>query len=235
MPREFHNELPKTAAELMAELSKDPQYVARMKAMREERANAVEQRLRNAKPIVTDLVSAGFTVESVSDLFHLKMDYQKAIPILLAWLPRLNDIAVKQDVIRALTVLWAKPTAAVPLIEEFRRAVGPSNESLRWAIANALSVVADDSVYGDVAQLAINPTNGKPREMLTLALGNMENPQAVPVLTELLKDDQVIGHAVMALGALKAKSSRAEIQKHANHTKPWIRKEVAAALAQIDD
>jgi len=68
----------------------------------------------------------------------------------------------------------------------------------QWAIGNALWIVADDSVFEDIAALAADPKHGKAREMVVVALGNMQNPEAVEVLRRLLRDDQVAGHAVMA-------------------------------------
>jgi hypothetical protein len=231
MKRDRSGDPPKTAAELMAELERDPEYVARIKAQQEQRSRAMEQSLRDARPILLDLASAGFHVDTVADLFNRKMNYERAIPILLSWLPRISDPAVKEDVIRALTVRWAKGVAALPLVQEFRRA---SSEAMRWAIANALSVVADDTVFDDIVQLVRDIRNGKSREMLTLALGNMTNPQAVSVLTDLLNDEQVVGHAIMALGMLKAKDARPSIEKLARHPKKWIRKEVQRTLTQMD-
>jgi hypothetical protein len=179
MKRDRSNDPPKTAAELMAELASDPEYVARIKSQREQRLQAVEQSLRSAKPLMLDLASAGFHVDSVADLFNRKIQYEKAIPILLSWLTRITDPAVKETVIRALTVPWARPTAAPLLIQEFRRAADSSSEGLRWAIANALSVVADDSVFSDVVELVRDCRSGKAREMLALALGNMKNGSPV--------------------------------------------------------
>ncbi len=194
---------------------------------------AVERSKCNAKAVIADLTANGFGVESVADLFNLKMKYEAAIPLLLSWLPRIEDSAVKGDVIRALAVSWAKPVAAAPLIKEFRQAASSSNTGLLWTIANTLSVVADDSVFADIVQLVRDRRNGKAREMLALALGNMNSPRAIEILTDLLADDQIVGHVIMALGALKAKSARSLIEKLSHHPKKWIRKEVQIALALI--
>jgi HEAT repeat protein len=61
----------------------------------------------------------------------------------------------------------------------------------------------------------------------------MRKPEAVGVLIQLLADDDVAGHAVMALGTLKAKEARSAIEKLASHPKKWIRNEVQKALAQF--
>ena len=103
-------------------------------------------------PLLTDLAQAGFDLEWVSDLYSKKLNYKDAIPVLLQWLPRIENLDVKEDIVRALSVPWAKHTAAPKLlVEEFRKPV--INPGLKWAIGNALSVVADDDVLNDIVGL----------------------------------------------------------------------------------
>jgi len=233
MKRNRSGDPPKTAAELVAELSNNPEYVADRERKSVERRQALNHSLSNGAGLLAELVSAGFHVETVADLFNRKMDYKLAIPILLSWLPKISDSNLKEDVVRALTVSWAKPSAAYPLVQELRQAVDSRSEQLKWTIANALSVVADDSVFDDIVQLVQDNRYGKSREMLALALGNMANPQAVKILSALLPDEQIVGHVVMALGTLGADDARSAIEQLASHSKPWIRKEVQSALAKI--
>jgi hypothetical protein len=205
-----------------------------MTAEQERRSRAVEQFTWHSKPILLDLESVGFHVDNLADLVNQKMNDEKAIPVLLSWIPRITYPSLKECVIRALTDPCARPVAALPLIQEFRRVAESSDDGIGWTIANALAVVADDSVFDDVVQLVRDGRYGRSREMLALALGNMKNPQAVTVLTDLLNDEQVVGHAVMALGKLKARDARSSVGKLASHPKAWIRKEVRKALRRMD-
>ena len=117
-------------------------------------------------------------VEQVSDLYRKPIDYRAAIPTLIKWLPLVDDRAVKMELVDALSIKWAKPAAARPLIEEFREA--PSEDiNFKWAIANALSVVADVSVFDDIVELVRDKRHGRAREMLAVALANMKDPRAV--------------------------------------------------------
>jgi HEAT repeat protein len=141
---------------------------------------------------------------------------------------------VKEDVVRTLSIPWAAPAAVPALIAEFRRADDPQGDGLRWAIANALAVTADDAVFDQLAALATDKQYGKAREMLVLALGNCRDPRAVDVLLTQLGDDQVVGHAVMALGKLKSKVARSRIQELLNYPTKWVRAEAKKALAGID-
>jgi HEAT repeat protein len=223
----------KTAAELMAELERDPDYIALMQEKKRLHQEAVEEYARAAEPLLRDLTSAGFPVESLGDLRRSGKAYGGAVPVLLNWLPRISDRGLKEDVIRTLSVPWAKPNAAPYLIEEFKKLNAPEDSAVRWAIANALEVVADDDVYGDIVVLATEKKYGKAREMLVVALGNMRNPGAVAVLLELLDDDEVVGHAVMALANLKAREAHKRIEQLLTHPKAWVRRESKKALAKL--
>ncbi|TME54493.1 MAG: HEAT repeat domain-containing protein [Chloroflexi bacterium] len=190
-------------------------------------------RIDMPQPIVEDLRAQGYPVDTVADLLNKRMRYPDAIPTLLRWLPRIKDPAVKEDIVRALSVPWARPAAALPLIHEFREASDDSEFGLRWTIANALAVVADDSVFEEVASLLRNKEYGRAREMLALALGNMKTPRAVDVLIESLQDPELAGHAVKALGKLKAKKAESAIRPFTSHEKAWVRAEAKKALASI--
>lgn len=134
---------------------------------------------------------------------------------------------------RTLSVPWARSIAGQALIEEFRRADDPEGTGIRWAIANALEVVADDDVLEDVIQLVQDPGHGKAREMLTQALANMTNPRAITVLRSLLKDEEVVGHAVMALGKLNVPEVLSDLEALTKHPKEWVRREAGGAVAKI--
>lgn len=53
------------------------------------------------------------------------------------------------------------------------------------------------------------------------------------MLVELLDDDEVVCHAVVALGKLDAQAAKPAIERLLDHPKPWVRKEAEHALAKI--
>src|SRR6201999_4173702 len=100
----------------------------------------------------------------------------------------------------------------------------------KWAIGNALSVVADEAVFDDVAELVRDQRHGRARQMLAVALGNMSKASAaVDVVLELLNGDEVVWRAIIALGKLKPASAREAIEVFLKHPMPWVRKEAARA------
>jgi len=228
--RDRSNDPPKSAAELMAELQNDPSYVARMKQQERERGSNVENYSRIAEPVLKELATAGYRVSTISELVQTKTEYRSAVPILLRWLPRISDQQVKNDIVRTLSVPWARPAAAPVLIDEFQKV---DDAQLKWSIANGLAVVADDTVFEDILRLAQDPGTGKARQMLVLALGNMEDPRAINVLMGLLDDEPVVGHAIMALGKLKAAAAQERLKDLTGHPTEWVRMEAGKALRSI--
>lgn len=205
-----------------------------MRELERQRNEHIESYRRAAKPLIEELAAHGLRVDTVGELRHRGMDYAKAVPSLIRWLPQISDGAVKEDIVRSLSVPWAKPMAAAPLIEEFTRANDPTGDGIRWAIANGLAVVADESVLEELAGLVRDRRNGKAREMLALALANIDNSRSIELLMALLDDEQTVGHAIMALGKLKAVSARGRLESLTRHPTKWVRDEARKALVRIE-
>ena len=223
-----------SAWEIVNKLREDPAYMAK-NAEREKRRDALAQEFaRQSKQIVSDLAAVGFIYSSIDDLRRSGVRYEKAVPVLVKWLPLVTNQALKESIVRALSVPWARPVAALPLIGEFKGTKGLSSDSLKWAIGNALSIVADDGVFHEIAELVTDKQHGKAREMLAVALGNMKNPQAVDLAILLLNDETVVGHALTALAKLKSERARPYIEAMADHPKPWVRKEAKRALVKLE-
>lgn len=75
---------------------------------------------------------------------------------------------------------------------------------------------------------------GAATRMIVLGLAKLKGTRVVDVLLSLLTDDEVAGHAVIALGSLRVKRARSRIEPLLKHPKPWIRKEAKRALTKID-
>jgi len=185
--------------------------------------------------ILHDLALVGHRFESLADLRHSGSRYENAVPVLLAWLPRVKDPKMKAEIVRALSVPWAK-AAVRPLIDEFRNidpTADPTGTGLRWTVGNALSVIADDAVFDDLADLARDRRYGLARQMVVVSLGRSKREDAVNVLLELLDDDDVDGQAVKALGKLKPKSARTALEGKLDDKRAWVRREARKALAKL--
>jgi HEAT repeat protein len=200
----------------------------------EIRQKRIEENNKVSKPIIVELSGIGFDVESISDLYNNHLFYISAIPLLLRWLPIIENHDVKEEIIRALSVPWAKGTNAQNLlVDEFRKS--SLDPLYQWAVGNGLSIIADQDILNDIIEMIQNKSYGKSREMLVLALGNIESPEAEQLLLELLNDEDLVGYSVMALGMLKSKKAYPMIEKLTSHPKPWIRKEAKKAAKRIEN
>jgi hypothetical protein len=207
----------------------DLSFVLREKQEQQRVARARYQSA--AEPLLREPAIAGYELETVGELEREWTNYKSAVPILLRWLPMAKYDALREDIVRTLTVRLARPEAAAPLVDAYRT---ESNEHVKWAIGNALSVVADDGIFDDIVDLVTARQHGRAREMLCFALGNMKNPRAHDVLMGLLDDDEVAGHAIRPLGKLKVLKARSKIETFTSHPKAWIRREAKRALEKID-
>lgn len=185
---------------------------------------------------MTELAAAGVATRSLTELRQSGKRYRGAVPVLLRWLERASDPKVKEELVRALSVPWAKPMATGPLIEQFQlvdQSVDPSGLGLRWTIGNALDVVFDDGSFDALAGLAQDRRYGKARQMVVLGLGKSKRPEAADVLLGLLDDPDVDGHAVKALGKLRSPAAREALEIKLDDRRAWVRDEARKALAKL--
>jgi HEAT repeat protein len=197
---------------------------------REQRVNKANEA---AAGLIEELESQGFLVSHVADLFNQKLAYRNAIPTLIRWLPLISNRDAKEDVVRALSVRWARPSAAGPLIAEFEQTSTKDELGLRWAIANALAVVAGEAQFETIARWASDPDYGRARQMLVIALGHIADPRSYELLVDLLADPVVRGHAIIALGALRDPRALAVLDGYLRDDVPWIRRAAAKAMRQL--
>lgn len=194
------------------------------------------QSYRDNGDLLAHLAAVGHPAGSLADLRHSGARYEKAIPVLLEWLPQVADVKAKGEIVRALSVPWARPIATRPLIDEFRHldaSADPTGTGLRWTIGNALEVLFLDAEFDAFADLSRKERYGKARQMVVLGLGKSRRPEAASVLFALLDDPDVDGHAVKALGKLKVPESRLLLEKKLADDRAWVRKEARKALGKL--
>ncbi len=187
----------------------------------------------NEEPILRRLREVGYDVHSLAGLRHSGERYRDAIPILIAALSELSDEKTLTEVVRALTVPWARPAATGPLIELFREVEDHSGLGLRWVIGNALDVVWSDDYFDDLVNVARDREFGRAREMVVLGFARSKRSEAGGVLLELLDDLDVNGHAVKALRTLKIPSARPGLEGMLDDKRVWVRNEAHRALAAL--
>jgi len=208
-------------------------------------------------PLLNELWELGYELDTLDDLRHQKKPWKTALPVLLRWLPRINDPSVKNSIVRCLSVPWVGNKATPQLVDDFKkfapllpkptnpwvgkhltelpedqRKLGPFF-GLAWAIGNALSIVDVKGFEQQIIELCTNPTYGKAREMVVLGLGRIRTPEAEEAAVELLDDDQVRLHAIIAVGQMKSRRALFQLEKLLADSSPSIRKEARKAITKI--
>lgn len=164
-----------TAEALMTLLESDPEWV-RQRDEREARHAAEVAKLRaeqepEAAPLRREIASeAGLSIRSVWDLVNMNARYPKAVPVLLRHLAIARHPVLREGIARALTAQEAEGVASGPILRELKR---ESDGNVRWAMANALTIVAVPADADESAALIRDPAYEDVRERLTQALGNI--------------------------------------------------------------
>ena len=177
----------------------------------------VEEQLRfqrEAQPLLDALEAAGLgTVDfgQFGALSHTTFDFERAAPIIVDWLPRIDDPDVKETMVRSLAGQpAARGEGARRLLAEFNRPEYESHVGLRWAIGSTLATLAGPSDADAIIEILRESRHGIARQMLCDALVRTRDHRRADVLLDLIDDDDVAGHAISALRRISDRDRVAE-------------------------
>ncbi len=198
---------PQTAAELIAELSRDPNFVANKRRRDEEEMQILATLKEEEKPLLSDLESVGVSVGTVWDLVNTRKPYPIAISILTRHLSLPYNLRIKEGIARALTVAYGGSDTLRALMEEFKRQNDNSEVSLKWVLGNAIAACATSADADMLIDLVIDRSNGKARAMIISALPNAvkDRKRLHDILRDLAHDQDVGVFAERAMRAVKRK------------------------------
>ncbi|MGH3391006.1 MAG: HEAT repeat domain-containing protein [Actinomadura sp.] len=200
----------------------------------------------SAAGVLADVAAAGFPgLEEVGELRRRGQDYKAAVPVLLEWLPRVRYLLLAEDIVRTLSVGFAKKLALPEFLRLFRRppevadpirpeTSEPAEEHLRWVIGNGLGIFAGPAVADDLIELALDRGYGQARTEIVRALPKTKDERVPQVLLGLLDDPAVSAFAVEALGKLKFTEAREPIARLLGHSDKNVRDQAEKALKRID-
>lgn len=247
---------PKVTSAFMEEtvnwlMEKDPAYAEFVKNVREIQ-----------RPILKDLASVGYEIRSLAQLRHLGRDWKSAVPVLLKWLPLIEHSGIKEEIITCLSVPWTGDRATNYLIQAFKKyaPIDPQHAdpedrsresavqfinrlatkkmqdpsaSLAWTIGNALSLVEVRGFEKQIIRLCRTWEYGIARQMMVMTLHRLRDPEAEEAALDLLSDEDVKVHAIIALGKMKSKRALFQLEKLLTDKKAFIRKEARKAITKI--
>jgi hypothetical protein len=165
-----------TAAEFNARAAADPEF-QRKRAERKARHAALWAEMEPEHAAIRrDLAAVGLKVSSIDEVINMSAPYPKAIPVLVQHLATARHPVLRDALARALTVREAEGIASGPILRELKREPNPGSET-RWAMANALTIVAVPADADEIAALVEDPNFEDVRERLTQALKNLRRPR----------------------------------------------------------
>jgi hypothetical protein len=198
----------KTAAELMAELSADPSFVARQREQEQARLNKEAEFHRAERPLIDALTRVGVRVQSVWDLVNTTNSYPKAVPVLLEHLQRPYPERVREGIARALAVPDAIKEWET-LRRLFEREADATTTGVKWALGCILAAAASDDVIDDVIGLLQDRSHGGNRIALISALARSADPRARRALMEAGADPELSTEVQRVLKLSRRKSAPA--------------------------
>lgn len=193
---------PKTAAELLAELESDPNWIDE-RAARDAAFEAETARLRAAEqPVLAALRQVGVNVPEVWSLLEGDRRYPEAIPILLEHLARPYPPAIREGLARALGTPDARPIWHAIAA----RYVAETDEQVKDALATAVAATVTDMTLDDLLRLIADPQHGSSRVLLLTAKLPV---RALPALELLVDDSDLRLELLRIVKRLRSRSRRA--------------------------
>lgn len=165
-----------TAAELMAQLNASEEFQSQHRARQKAREEFEAKLSAEERPLISDLCSVGFCVDSVWDLVNWEESYPGALPVLQRHLKHRYHPRIREGIARALTVPEARGMLGGDLVRELERSRGAEEKEFRWTLANALTVAADPSCRADIQRLLAEERFRDLSHLLREALDTASSP-----------------------------------------------------------
>jgi HEAT repeat protein len=181
--------------------------------------------------MIKEINSAGFELEDFNHLPSLKPKHKFLIPILLRYLGKFERLNTNEMIVRALGVKGFYD-ATSRLIDEYHKS---DNRFYKWAIGNSLSIILDQKYEDEYIEIIKNKANASSRQMVVITLGKLKSIKAIEFFIQLLDDDDIDGHIIMALKYYKNKELIKYIEPFLNHNKSWIRQEAKKSIKKLSE
>ncbi|MCO5948302.1 hypothetical protein [Mucilaginibacter flavidus] len=138
-----------------------------------------EELKREIKDLSKELKEAEVKYTDPWDLVNASEPYPDAINILITHLSKQYHYRNKQGIVRALTVKEARGKANATLIAEYNKVPkDKENDSLRWAIGNAIWFIITPNDIESILPIVEDKKNGMSRHRFVLALGKIKSKKS---------------------------------------------------------
>ena len=104
----------------------------------------------------------------------------------------------------------------------------------RWFISDCLYHIRSMHYMDDYLKNVSDNKYGKNRQMIILLLGLLKDDRAIPILLNLLDDEDVTLHTIMALGNYKKEVFRCIFEKYAKSDNCVLRQNAIKAIKKLE-
>ena len=206
-----------------------------------ERAKKEEERYREEHPdsliplFEDELKRAGFEFEiSNQALGFMPKNKKTILPLAIKYyqLAREQNKANEQN--HFLSFFHHKGLEEVVpiLIEDYYSE--KTQDLTRWFISDCIYQIRSKKFVKEYLDIVANRTFGRNRQMIVLLLGKLKEESAIPILIDLLEDEEVRLHAICALGDFKREEFRCHFERFQNSTQPGWRKYAKEAIKKLN-
>lgn len=202
----------------------------------------VADNMRALAPIMDDLRGAGVMIEQFQHLYTSGWDGQryvdkatfaKAVPILLKWIRLVSNRDIKCALCEALSNSWVRPPQFELLVKEYCEYAGDSY--VQWFIAQDVCRVAKPRHYQTIRELVTSPRHGSSRGMLVRVLPKLRNADAVDLAISALREPELAGFAIEALGRLKDSRACPHIRPFLRDERAFVRRAAKKSLRRLGE
>lgn len=177
-----------TAKELIEKLKNDEKYISIVEEKERKIKKEIDLLDNEYKEFAQDCKNVGYILTTAWDLIDIKEPYPRLIPVLLKYLEEENHSPkFREGIARAMAVSDSSPYF-FKILKLYHQS-GNDSGNVKWAIACALSVAAQNQEQYDVIEKMIKDKSlGTYRNALLYTVRNMEDIQKKR-LSEFIKHD----------------------------------------------
>lgn len=182
-----------------------------------------------------ELRKAGFEFEISNQILSLMPGNKKIIlPIVIKYyqLAKKHNKIDEQNHFLSFFQFKGFKEVIPMLIEDYYS--DETQDLTRWFISDCIYQIRAKSFFKEYLDIVSNRNYGRNRQMIVLLLGKLKEESAIPILIDLLEDEEVCLHAICALSEYKREAFRSYFERFENSTHPGWRKYAKAALKKLN-
>ena len=182
-----------------------------------------------------ELRELGFVFEISNQILNFMPKHKSIIlPIAIKYYQKAKDLKKDNEQEYFLDFfLFRGFNEVVPmLLEDFCST--ETKDLTRWFIGDCLYKIRSKTYISNYLEIISNPKYGSNRQLLILLVGEWKIEEAIPILIDLLEDEDVRLHAISALGYFKREEFRPYFERFENSKHSGWRKYAKAAIKKLD-